>query len=129
MQSCAKIRAKMGETIAFVSYCFHELMVILVRVLIRHHAKMTVRAHVPLKWRAMSDDLKKPGSLLALTVVGPRWNCHALLATLSPILVRERLSVDLAGLGDGSESWSLVLYDKHMTTMEWIGSATANDSV
>jgi hypothetical protein len=119
----------MSETVALVSYCFHELMLILARGLLRHHAKMTVRAHVPLKWRTMSDDLEKPGSLLALTVLGPRWNCHALLAALSPILVREMLSVDLTGLGDGSESWSLVLYDEHLTTREWIGSTTANDSV
>jgi hypothetical protein len=123
-----KGRAKIGQTIALVSYCFHELIVILVRGLMRRHSKITVRANVPLQWRTMSDDLTKPASLLVLTVLGPRWNCHALLATLPAIPVRETLSIDLTGLGDGSESWSLVLYDERMTTRKWIGSAAANDS-
>jgi hypothetical protein len=102
----------MRKMIALVSYCFHEPMVILVRGLMRYHAKMTVHAHVPLKWRTMSDDIKKPGSLPILAVLGPRWNCHALLATLSPIPVRQTLSVDLAGLGDGLGSHVDVVFRK-----------------
>jgi hypothetical protein len=124
-----RIPGDMGETIAVVSYCFHEVVQMLFRWLAGRHAKMTARAQVPLKWRTMSDYLEKPGFLLVLPVVAPRWNCHALLATLSPIPVRETLSVNLANLADGSVSWSLVVYDEHFRTREWVGSTTTKDAV
>ena len=118
----------MGETIAFVSYSFHEFVRMLVRWFVARHAKMTLRARTPLKWRPFSDDLKKPGFVLVVSVLGPRWNCHALLANLSPIAVRKTLSIDLAGLRGGCHSWSLVLYDEDFATREWIGSTTTNQS-
>ena len=90
----------MGQTIALISYCFHEVLRALFLWLVARHARIATRAGVPLKWRTMSDDLENPGFVLAVSVLGPRWNCHALLATLSPIPVRQTLSLDLAGLGD-----------------------------
>jgi hypothetical protein len=119
----------MGKAIALISYCFHEVVRMLFRWLVERHAKTAIRAEIPLKWRTMSDDFEKPGFLLAVSVLGPRWNCHALLATLSPIPVQETLTIDLAGLGDCSDSWSLVLYDERWTTREWIGSTTTSDVI
>lgn len=91
------------------------------------HAKNAIRIGAPLKWRTISDEFKKPGFLLAVSVLGPRWNCHALLATLSPIPIRQTLSIDLAGLSDHSDSWSIVLYDESWTTREWLGPTTTSD--
>jgi hypothetical protein len=102
----------MGKTIALISYYFHEVVQMLFRWLVERHAKTAIRAGMPLKWRTMSDDFEKPGFLLAVSVLGPRWNCALFLATLSPIPVQETLTIDLAGLGDCSDSWSLVLYDE-----------------
>jgi hypothetical protein len=116
--------SEMGRTIALISYCFHELVRKLFLWLVARHAKNAIRTRAPLKWRTMSEEFKNPGFLLAVSVLGPRWNCHALLATLSPILVRQTLSIDLVGLGDRFDSWSIVLYDESWTTREWLGSTT-----
>ena len=117
----------MGRTIALISYSFHEVVRKLFLWLMARHAKNAIRIGAPLKWRTISEEFKKPGFLLAVSVLGPRWNCHALLATLSPIPVRQTLSIDLAGLSDHSDSWSIVLYDESWTTREWLGSTTRSD--
>jgi hypothetical protein len=118
---------RIGHTIALASYGFHEVVWMFFRWLVARRARTAIRAGVPLKWRTLSEDFEKPGVLLAASVLGPRWNCHALLGTLSPILVRETLSVDTAYLGQDSDSWSLVLYDERWTTKKWIDSAITND--
>ena len=99
----------------------------LFRWLVVRYAQTAIRGGAPLKWRTISDDFKKRGFLLAASVLAPRWNCHALLATLSPIPVRETLSVDIAYLAGDSDSWSLELYDERWATKKWIGSTTTND--
>jgi uncharacterized protein DUF6208 len=119
----------MGKAIAFLSYGFHEVVLLLVRWSVGRRAKMAIRSGTPLKWRTLSDDFDKAGFLPAVSVLGPRWNCHALIATLSPVPVGEKLSVDLVGLADGSDSWSLVLYDERWATRKWVGSTTTSDTV
>jgi hypothetical protein len=75
----------------------------------------------------MSDDLEKHGGFHIVSVLAPRWNCHALLARLSPIWIDRSLTLELAGFGSQADSWSLVLYDVSLKMQQWVGSATISE--
>jgi hypothetical protein len=119
----------MGFVTAALSYQFHEAMHRMVPWLLRRRAEAVRRAGQQPKWRTMSDDLDTPGILPVISVIGPRWNCHALLASMSPIRVENSLSLELGEFGVGADSWSIVLYDEVIGTRQWTGSATASANV
>jgi hypothetical protein len=118
----------MGSMTAAASYGFNRGMRALVQQLVRRRSSSALRTGAPQTWRTFSDDFKNPGYVPVISVLAPRWNCHALLATLSPLRVERTLTLELAGFAATADAWSLVLYDEFMKTCCWTGSAVTHES-
>lgn len=60
--------------------------------------------------------LNNPNGLLLPCVVGPRWNCHVMIASLGPFKVEKSIRVDVDQLAS-AESWTAVVYDNKYRTI------------
>jgi hypothetical protein len=110
--------------IAAVSFWLNEATRMQIRWLLRRHSRGLLRRGAPPTWRTISQDLEKLGGCHVISIIAPRWNCHALLASLSPIQINKSLMLELASFGSQADSWSLVLYDESFQMQHWIGSST-----
>lgn len=67
------------------------------------------RAH---RWRWLSPELLATPLALAYTMTSaPRWNPHALIATVGPLDVAGRLTVDVEAARRSAATWTFVAYD------------------
>ena len=63
------------------------------------------------QWRVLSQEsLQTPLSLPVLMTKAPRWNTHAIIGTLGPIVVKESLAFDLTSLQKSAQSWIGAIY-------------------
>ncbi|MEC4805306.1 MAG: DUF6208 family protein [Jaaginema sp. PMC 1079.18] len=63
------------------------------------------------RWRVLSEQtLKNPLGLPVIMTKGPRWNTHAIVASLAPIKVQSSLSVAVKIAEAAAESWTVVVY-------------------
>jgi hypothetical protein len=64
-----------------------------------------------LQWQLLSAAaLESPLRMLIYMTRAPRWNTHALIATLGPCTVRAAMSLHAAQAHRSADSWSLVVY-------------------
>src|SRR5262245_3442206 len=89
----------MGSMIAAASFLFNRATRLQIHWLLQCHSKVVLRAGVTPKWRTISEDLEILGRLYLISVIAPRWNCHALLASISQIRIENSLTLELAGFG------------------------------
>jgi hypothetical protein len=71
--------------------------------LLRHHQHA-------LKWKLYSERVSRFMGIPYVMLNAPRWNTHALIASIGPVEIKERLILDLAPVGLACRSWTLVLY-------------------
>lgn len=114
--------------IATVSFWLNEATCMQIRWLLRRHSRVLLRRGLPPRWRTISQDLEKLGGRHIIGIIAPRWNCHALLASMSPIRINKSLTLELASFGSQADSWSLVLYDESFQMRHWIGSSTMSEN-
>jgi hypothetical protein len=135
-------RAVATAPLAWASFVFHGLMRALLMVtwvlgILLRKLKSRRRpggtapadARVQPAWRLFSAQCEDPSLLPTLSILGPRWNCHAMIASLGPVEVYERVTCRVGELQEKSESWTIVAYDKRMATAAFSGSWTAGDAV
>jgi len=60
--------------------------------------------------------LNNPNGILLPCVIGPRWNCHAMLVRLGPFRVERSIKVNADQL-TSAESWTAVIYDNKYRTI------------
>ncbi len=113
-----------NSIMATVSLWLNKTACVNIHRLLRFQSKFILRKSTLYSWKTMSDDLDRHGRFYIISVLAPRWNCHALLARLSPIRIDKSLTLELSGFGSRAHSWSLVLYDDSLKMKEWIGSTT-----
>jgi hypothetical protein len=95
--------------LALASFLFHGLIKNFMRVvLILHDARSGKEAE---KWIVLSQDdmLARPGALPLIMTTAPRWNTHAILATLSPVDVSKFLDIERASADRSAASWTIVI--------------------
>lgn len=64
------------------------------------------------QWRVLSQDtIDKPLSLPVLMTKGPRWNTHAIIGTLGPFTVEEKIRVQGDTIRQSAQSWVGCIYD------------------
>ena len=51
-------------------------------------------------WKTISQVLSARGALPMVSVIGPRWNCHAQIASIGPLRVERSISCDVAALSE-----------------------------
>ncbi|MEM6601959.1 MAG: DUF6208 family protein [Verrucomicrobiota bacterium] len=81
-----------------------------------------------LKWVSVAESMQEdPHFINFIRLIGPRWNCFALLGMVRPFKVNSRIAVDTSDLSEKSESWSLVIYDKKRRTVAHITSEASEE--
>ena len=62
------------------------------------------------RWRVLdAAGLARPLRLPVVMTTGPRWNTHAIIASVGPLPVRAHISVDRAVADASAQSWTLVV--------------------
>jgi Family of unknown function (DUF6208) len=77
-------------------------------------------------WRTISEVLDRPLALPYIMVTGPRWNPHALIASVGPFEVRHSLRIRAETAYRSSRMWTLVIYrEPDSRTVASINSSSA----
>lgn len=82
------------------------------------------------RWRVISDEmLKMPIALPAVMTTGPRWNTHAIIASVGPLEVKQSLELDPRTAIHSAKSWSVVVCTfPGMQTITHVGSASLDEN-
>ena len=95
--------------LAFGSFLFHRAIKTFMRLaLMLHDARNKKDAEA---WIVLSKDdmLARPAVLPLIMTTAPRWNTHAILATLSPVRVTEFIEIDAASANRSAGYWTIVV--------------------
>lgn len=94
--------------LAYPAFVASWVFFVCCRTVLQTLSRWTADEEQATSWQRLDDLLDQPLALPYVMVSGPRWNTHALIATLGPLDVDDRLTVDVSGLDD--VGWYLVLY-------------------
>jgi hypothetical protein len=97
--------------LAFVSFFFNRLVKNVMRAGLMIHDARNKRSGKAQDWIVLSldDMLARPGALPLIMTTAPRWNTHAVLATLSPLRVYESIEIDTQAADRSADSWTIVV--------------------
>jgi hypothetical protein len=90
---------------AFSAFFFHGM-----RFYFRLGYQLLRRQKSSASWQLLTERLELPFALPYIMLNAPRWNTHALIATIGPIRIKGQLKIDTAGLSQAGKSVTLVLY-------------------
>ena len=63
------------------------------------------------RWRLLSGELlRQPWALPVVMTEGPRWNTHATIGRIGPLLVRESLRLQTSQADAAARTWTIVMY-------------------
>src|SRR5262249_49307691 len=104
------------------SFLFYRSAKAVMRGLLHRHNAKTAQ-QVP-KWQPVSGEfLSKPFALPLVMTTGPRWNTHAVIATLAPVVVEGTLEIDATAADRSARSWTVVVCTHPArTTVTSVGS-------
>jgi Family of unknown function (DUF6208) len=75
------------------------------------------------RWRPYSELVRTPAFVEFASIIAPRWNCHAMLASFGPIFVERELECGVSALQESAEAWTIVVMDDRGSTIAWKGSS------
>jgi hypothetical protein len=81
-----------------------------VKWLLKRLRRVRDRHKEGLDWRTLSEVLDQPLALPYIMVTGPRWNPHALIASLGPFQVKHGLRIRADTAHRSAQMWTLVIY-------------------
>jgi hypothetical protein len=94
--------------------------------LLKRLRKARDRNHESFDWRTISEVLDRPLALPYIMVTGPRWNPHALIATVGPFEVQHSLRIRAETAYRSARMWTLVIYrEPDSRTVASINSSSA----
>lgn len=95
--------------LALGSFLFHRTVKTFMRVALMVHDSRNNKAAEA--WIVLSKDdmLARPAVLPLIMTTAPRWNTHAILATLSPVRVHEFIEIDAASANRSAGYWTIVV--------------------
>ena len=105
--------------VAFGSYLFNKLMRLFVFVTAALNRSFSLKQGKT--WASGTEQmLGNPFGIFLPCIIGPRWNCHALLARLGPFAVKGHIKIDAAELAS-ADNWAAVIYDRKFNTVATFG--------
>src|SRR5205823_3634281 len=94
---------------ALLSFLLFKVVQWIMRRLANLHYRR--RKEQAFRWHPLSaETMRNPLALPLLMTSAPRWNPHAIIATLGPLPVQNTLSIDVAAAWRSEASWSIVVY-------------------
>jgi hypothetical protein len=103
------VRAIAGLPLACLSFAFFcATRAVLVRLVDWHFRGRPAEAR---RWRILSaESLQRPLALPIVMTTAPRWNTHAIVATVGPLQVRDAIEIQVTPARRSAASWSIVVY-------------------
>jgi hypothetical protein len=97
--------------LALCSFLFNRLMKNIMRAALMIRDAFLAGRGKAQDWIVLSEDdmLAKPGALPLIMTTAPRWNTHAILATLSPVAVREFIEIHTESANSSAAFWTIVV--------------------
>jgi hypothetical protein len=93
--------------LAALSFAFFKVVRLVVALIFRIHQLASKRR---LEWRYASADLfKKPLVLPLIMTTGPRWNTHAIVGTVGPVVIRKSIQVNVAAAERSARQWTIAI--------------------
>lgn len=109
--------------LALLSLALFKVVQFIMRRLSNWHYRR--RKAEAFRWNPLSaQTFRNPLALPLLMTSAPRWNPHAIIATLGPLPVQEKLTVDVRMARQSAASWSIVVY-----TFPGFRTVTSLDSI
>lgn len=106
ISSVARICAEL--TTALLSFLLFKLTKFAIRTL--YMIWSAVRKDWATQWRFASEEtLAIPGVLATIMTTGPRWNTHAIVATVGPIAVTRSIALKVDSADRSARSWTIVV--------------------
>jgi len=68
------------------------------------------RGQESLCWKTISEVIDQPLALPYIMVTGPRWNPHAIIASVGPFEVKQHVQLRVDTMNRSAGMWTLVLY-------------------
>jgi hypothetical protein len=114
--------------LAVLSLGFYKVSKVSISQIYALYLAITSRKAV--NWRVLSaETLQNPLGLPVIMTKGPRWNTHAIVATLAPIAIRSQLAVDVRSAQKSAASWTVVVYSyPDYRTIANLGSLSSADA-
>jgi hypothetical protein len=110
--------------LAVLSWLFSVLARLVSRGLIVGDAIM--HRGQPLRWQLLSAEaIRKPLRLPVVMTIAPRWNPHAVIATIGPLRARHSIGVDARAVADPVGTWTIVAYRFPLNRI--VGSLSSRD--
>src|SRR5919106_2646875 len=106
--------------------CGSFLLFHAVKWLLNRFRRVSTRNQESLAWHTISEVLDRPLALPYIMVTGPRWNPHALIASLGPFEVQHSLRLRAETAYRSARMWTLVIYrEPDSRTVASINSSSA----
>src|SRR5688572_20978119 len=103
------LRAILEIPLALLSFIFFKVARFCVGIVLLLHMKRHPE-HAK-AWRVLSkESLRVPIALPMVMTSGPRWNPHALIGTLGPLLVAKELRILVESANRSATAWTMVIY-------------------
>ncbi|NJN76411.1 MAG: hypothetical protein HC796_09745 [Synechococcaceae cyanobacterium RL_1_2] len=95
--------------LAGLSFVFYKLSKLAIGTLYLIYLRLNQK--VQKQWRVLSaETITKPLVMPVLMTKAPRWNTHAVICTLGPFPVEDRISIDLNAIRSSADAWICVVY-------------------
>ncbi|MBW4455970.1 MAG: hypothetical protein KME55_26590 [Nostoc indistinguendum CM1-VF10] len=96
--------------LALLSFILFKTLRLFIRTLIKFEGFFNQKT--VFQWQVLSNEmLEKNLGMLHMMTTGPRWNTHAICATVGPFYVRESLAIEVETCVSSAQSWSIGIYN------------------
>jgi hypothetical protein len=103
------ITALIDIFLASLSFIFYKVSKFAIGTLYLIYLQLNKK--IQTQWRVLSaDTIAKPLVMPVLMTKAPRWNTHAIICTLGPFPVKEKISIDLSSIRNSAAAWICVVY-------------------
>jgi len=117
--------------LGYCSYFFYKLVVKLTKntrkAAFWQQSETQSKSNSDIAWHSLSRWLTKGKSnLLAMMMMGPRWNCNATLAISDMFYVENEIDIDIQTANSSAKFWTAVVYDMNFKTIAYLGNDKDN---
>lgn len=78
------------------------------------------------RWQCLPQLMNHPYGIPFLMTTGPRWNTHAVIATISGLKIKKVLEIQAQVADRSTQSWTVVVYNDLAQTIAYRGSSQRN---
>ena len=95
--------------LALLSFVFNKIVKLVIGILFTVY--LALNKSKAKQWRVLSEKMiNAPLILPVMMTKGPRWNTHAIIGTLGPFKVENKIAIDIATASQSARDWIAAVY-------------------